>query len=216
MVLMARSEDEEVIRMLLNDLEYSRRVRTAAVVYARFVSLSSPLDEAEKATKITAFKKVRKELLRLGEVRNALVHSRYFSRTNVNGKLGLIRIHSQLQGGERNEEEHEMLPETFAAEHVALSGALAKSEQFRLQIINWIFPDVQRPYSKRPNETLVVPKPEAEAVTTCLISFEVVSSKSFARSNFTPTRTKPHAHSPAAANAHAPRDSENAVSKYSG
>jgi hypothetical protein len=142
MVLMARSEDEEVIRMLLNDLEYSRRVRTAAVVFARFVNISSPLDEAEKAEKITAFNKMRKELLRLGEVRNALVHSRYFSWTNVNGELGLIRINSQLQGGERNEEEHEMLPEAFAAEHIALSGALAKLEEFRLQIIDWIFPDV--------------------------------------------------------------------------
>lgn len=141
-VLMARSEDEEVIRMLLNDLEYSRRVRTAAVVYARFVSISSPLDEVEKARKITAFNNVRKELLRLGEVRNALVHSRYYSWTNVNGELGLIRINSQLQGGERNEEEHEMLPEAFAAEHVALSGVLAKLEEFRLQIIDWIFPDV--------------------------------------------------------------------------
>lgn len=142
MVLMARSEDEEVIRMLLNDLEYSRRVRTAAVVYARFVSVSSPLDAAEKAEKITAFNKMRKDLLRLGEVRNTLVHSQYFLWTNVNGEPGLIRINSQLRGGERNEVEHEMLPEAFAAEHIALSDALAKLEEFRLQIIDWIFPDV--------------------------------------------------------------------------
>ena len=142
MVLMARSEDEEIIRMLLNDLEYSRRVRTAAAVYARFVSVSSPLNETKKVEKITAFNKVRKELLRLGEVRNALVHSRYFSWINVSGELGLIRIRSQLQGGVRDEEEHEMLPDAFAAENVALSAALVRLEEFRRQIIDWIFPDV--------------------------------------------------------------------------
>jgi hypothetical protein len=48
LVLMAHADDE-FIRILTNDLEYSKRVNTTDVMFARFIDLRPRTDETEKS-----------------------------------------------------------------------------------------------------------------------------------------------------------------------
>lgn len=71
LVLMAGA-DEENVCILINELEYSKRLKTADVLFARFVDLRSNTDPAIK----DQFHELINELGKLGERRNELVHSR--------------------------------------------------------------------------------------------------------------------------------------------
>lgn len=62
LVLMARADDE-VIRILVNELEYSKRVKTTDVMFALFVDLLSPSDETAKKE----FHELMDEINKLGE-----------------------------------------------------------------------------------------------------------------------------------------------------
>ena len=72
LVLMANTDDE-VVRILANDLEYGKRLNTADVLFARFVELRTNTRAQSK----DEFHKLMIELRELGERRNDLVHSRY-------------------------------------------------------------------------------------------------------------------------------------------
>lgn len=140
LVLLANADDEAV-RILVNELEYSKRLKTADVMLARFVDLQRDPDLSAKAD----FHKLMSELGRLGERRNDIVHSKYAQWLNVEGALGLIRQNSRLRGskGIREEDEEELLPEAFIADFDRLDSALQRLEVFRLKVINWLYPDVQ-------------------------------------------------------------------------
>ena len=78
LVILAKA-DSEAVRILVNELEYSQRLKTADVLLARFVDLQRKPDLPAKA----AFHKLMVELGKLGERRNDRVHSKYMSWINV-------------------------------------------------------------------------------------------------------------------------------------
>lgn len=131
--------DSEATRILANDLEYSKRLNTADVLFARFVDLRTNTDQAAKGE----FHKLMRELRELGERRNEMVHSRYHLWIDVNGNEGLLRRNSKLRGkaGEREELEEELQPETFDGDLERLTAAAARLEVFRLKVIEWLYPD---------------------------------------------------------------------------
>ena len=130
--------DDDVVRILANDLEYSKRLSTADVLFARFVDLRNNTRIETK----TEFHKLMVELGKLGERRNALVHSRYNPWINIHGKEGLLRTNSKLRGskGELEETEEELQPEAFNGDLERLALAGRALEKFRLQIIDWLYP----------------------------------------------------------------------------
>ena len=138
LVLMANTDDD-VVRILANDLEYGKRLNTADVLFARFVDLRSNTDSGSKPE----FHKLMVQLRELSERRNDLVHSKYNRWTNVHGKEGLLRTHSKLRGGkgEREEKEEELQPEAFDVDLERLARAASALESFRLRIVDWLYPD---------------------------------------------------------------------------
>ncbi len=137
LVLMADTDDG-VIRIIANDLEYSKRLNTADVLFASFVDLRKNTRAEAKAE----FHNLMVELGKLGERRNDLVHSRYNSWLNVHGKEGLIRTNSKLRSkkGEREETDEELQPEAFDDDLQRLAIASDALEKFRLQVIDWLYP----------------------------------------------------------------------------
>lgn len=124
---------------LINDLEYSKRINTADVLFSRFVDLRTGIDKASKSE----FHKLIVDLNKLGQRRNDMVHSRYIDWETINGEKGLIRENSRNRGkrGVREEKEEELLPETFEADFVKLDRALELLNKYRLEIIDWLYPD---------------------------------------------------------------------------
>jgi len=140
LVLLAKSDSETTL-ILVSELDYSQRIKTADVMFARFVDLQREPDLVAKAN----WHKLMVELGKLGERRNTLVHSKYTMWRNVDGADGLIRQNSNLRAskGFREEAEEEMLPESFNPDLERLEQALREIEAFRMTIINWLYPDVQ-------------------------------------------------------------------------
>ena len=138
LLVMMSNADDGVILILVNDLEYSKRLNTADVLFVRFVDLRNNTDVAAKAE----FHKLMVELRELGERRNDLVHSRYNHWINIHGKEGLLRTNSKLRGknGEREEMEEELQPEAFNDDLQRLAVAANALEKFRLQVIDWLYP----------------------------------------------------------------------------
>ncbi len=138
LVLISKADDEAV-RILVNELEYSKRVKTTDVMFAWFVDVHRNAVEAEKLQ----FHRLMVELLRLGERRNDMVHSKYWDWINVEGAAGLLRQNSKLSGsaGKREEEEEELLPDAFEEDFGKLSSALNELEKYRLKIIDWLYPN---------------------------------------------------------------------------
>ena len=139
LVLMA-SADDEAVRILVNELEYSQRVKTTDVMFARFIDVRRNTDQAAKQE----FHHLMVELLSLGERRNEMVHSRYWDWEDVEGSTGLLRQNSKLRAsqGTRDEQEEELLPQAFEKDFERLSQALQGLERLRLKVINWLYPDV--------------------------------------------------------------------------
>lgn len=138
--LLANNTDSEVVSILINGLEYSKRLDTADVMFARFVDVYQP----DNSTGKTKFHKLIGKLKKLGERRNELVHSNYISWQNVEGSKGLIREHSKLRGskGLREETEEELLPEAFNKDLEQIDGILYELNEFRLKIIDWLYPEL--------------------------------------------------------------------------
>lgn len=138
LVLLSQADDE-AIRILVNELGYSQRLKTVDVLFSRFVDLRRNPDLPGKA----AFHELIVELGKLGERRNELVHSTYMTWIDVAGDVGLFRQNSKLRGGKgiREQEEEELLPGTFNMDIERLDIALQELGKFRLKIIDWIYPD---------------------------------------------------------------------------
>ena len=130
--------DSEAVLILVNELGYSQRLRTADVLFSRFIDLRNNTDPASKA----AFHDLMGKLGKLGERRNELVHSRYNDWVNVEGRLGLLRTNSRLRAktGVRQEQEEELQPEAFDGDLQRLASAATELERFRLQVIDWLYP----------------------------------------------------------------------------
>jgi len=141
LVMLSTAKDEEAARIVVNELDYSQRVKTVDVLFARTVDLQREPDVATK----TEFHSLMVEAGKLGERRNELVHSKYAHWINVEGQHGVIRENSRLRAsrGVREELEEELLPEAFSADFERLSKALAALERFRLKVIDWRYPTEQ-------------------------------------------------------------------------
>lgn len=131
--------DQEMIRILINELEFSQRIKTMDVMFCRFMDVRLGTDENEKKE----FHSLVVELGKLGERRNDLVHSNYTDWRDVNGALGLLRSNSKLRGskGIREESEEELLPEAFNKDLERLKIAIQRIERFRLKVIDMVYPD---------------------------------------------------------------------------
>ena len=81
--------------------------------------------------------------MKLGERRNALVHSKYMPWINIEGLAGVIRKNSKFRKGIREQEEEELLSETFTDDLHTLAAALEEIEAFRLRVIDRLYPDAQ-------------------------------------------------------------------------
>ena len=138
LILMVRADDG-AIRILINELEFSKRVKTTDVMFARFVDLLSEPDETAKAE----FHKLMVDVLKLGERRNELVHSKYVVWINAEGSHGLLRQNSALRAskGFREDGEEELLPDALVDDGDKLDVALQALESFRLRVINWAYPE---------------------------------------------------------------------------
>jgi hypothetical protein len=131
--------DSEAVLILINGLECSQRLKTADVLFGRFVDLNGDSELSAKAE----FHELIVKLMRLGERRNVLVHSKYMPWINIEGLAGLIRKNSKFRKSIRELEEEELLPETFNDDLHALAAALEEIEAFRLRVIDRLYPDAQ-------------------------------------------------------------------------
>jgi hypothetical protein len=131
--------DNESVLILINELEYQQRLNTADVLFGRFVDLNGESKLQIKAE----FHKLICKLKGLGERRNVLVHSKYMPWINIEGLAGLIRKNSKFRKGIREQEEEELLPETFTDDFHELATALEEIESFRLNVIDGLYPEAQ-------------------------------------------------------------------------
>jgi hypothetical protein len=141
LVMLSTAEDEEAARILVNELDYSQRVKTVDVLFARTVDLQRVPDVAAKAE----FHSLMVEAYKLGKRRNELVHSTYAHWVTVEGQHGVIRENSRLRArrGVREESQEELVPEAFSTDFARLSKALEDLDRFRLKVIDWLYPDEQ-------------------------------------------------------------------------
>lgn len=140
LVLLA-GDDSETVSILVNELAYAQRLKTVDVMLARIVELQRVPDVVAK----DEFHKLIVCLGKLGERRNAIVHSKYHHWRNIQGSMGLIRQNSILRSslGKRVEDEEELQPESFNADFAQLDDALQRLEVFRLKAIDWRYPVIQ-------------------------------------------------------------------------
>jgi len=131
--------DNEAVLILINELGYAQRLKTADVMFGRFVDLNGDSKLPTKAE----FQYLIVKLMKLGERRNALVHSKYMPWINIEGVAGLIRKNSKFRKGIRKQEEEELLSETFTDDLHALAVALEEIEAFRSRVIDRLYPDAQ-------------------------------------------------------------------------
>lgn len=135
LLLMAKTDDA-VVQILVNDLEYGKRLKAADVLFVRFVDLRTNTN----AQSVPEFQKLMVELRKLGERRNDLVHSRYCVWRNVHEQEGLLRTNAKLRSSKSKREvkEEELQPEAFNGDLQRLAKAANELEKFRLQIIDWL------------------------------------------------------------------------------
>lgn len=137
--LLCKGTDEEMVRILINDLEYSRRLDTADVLFSRYVDTQQDKDSVVKKE----FHKLIVKLKKNGQRRNDLVHSNYIPWYDMDGFKGLIRENSKLRGSKGFLEtiEEELLPEALNTDLEQIEAILNELNEFRLQIINWLYPE---------------------------------------------------------------------------
>ncbi len=137
LVLMAHADDE-ITRILINELEYGKRVTTTDVLFAHFAEFGP---EAAKMAKAD-FHKIMSDLTELGKRRNDIIHSKYSRWITVKGVDGLIRQNSKLRtskgNARRDLDEEELLPEAFETDCNQMSLLLMQMENFRMKIIEWL------------------------------------------------------------------------------
>ena len=131
--------DDEMVRILVNELEFSKRVATTEVIFARFVDLRCKSEQAEKQE----FHKLITEIKDLGTRRNDIVHSKYLTWISVDGVNGLLKRNSKLRGGKGIREivEEELNSKTLQTDVEKLDSTLKNLESFRIKVINWLHPE---------------------------------------------------------------------------
>ena len=101
MIVLLADGDEENTLILVNDLDNSRQLLRADVLFVRFVDIRTNTnpneDVAAAATVKATFHELVGDLKKIGERRNELVQSRYMLWTNVRGgKKSLKRSYNRM------------------------------------------------------------------------------------------------------------------------
>jgi hypothetical protein len=140
LILLLAKADEEMMRILMNELSFYQKATTCDVMFARFVDVSRDIDAVEKSK----FHKVITLVKNLAERRNELVHSEYYSYLSSAHNIGLLRKNSKLRGksGKREETEEVLFPNDFQGDAKKLSDLNSQLEHYRLQIIEWQYPTI--------------------------------------------------------------------------
>lgn len=141
-ILLLTQGDDEATKMLVNDLGYAQRVRTASSLFTRFIDLQTKKDEQDGKAK-TDFYALLSELEILGKRRNELVHSRYVNWHPLGGGQGLLRTKQRrpTKSPATELKEEGMTPESFEADFLNLAKALMLLENARLNILDLLYPD---------------------------------------------------------------------------
>lgn len=140
-VLMAKSDDE-VIEILINELDYSKQIKTTDVLFSHYVNIRT-VDSNEKKK----FHLLMSNCLKLGELRNNLLHSKYAQQVDNGEVTVLIRINSKLRSskGIREIEEEDLTNKSFNKYFEDITSVLQQIEAFRLKIIGWEYPENEKP-----------------------------------------------------------------------
>ena len=133
--------DGELVRIVANDLEYTKKLQALDVGYSRRSQIVGSSSEDHRKS----FHDLMVELRKLGERRNDLVHSFYHHWVDAHGQRGLLRHNSKLKGsaGIREEIEEELQPDAFLADLKRLQAAGERLEEFRRQFLDWLYPEVK-------------------------------------------------------------------------
>lgn len=139
-ILLAEAkEDDEMISILMNELGFYEKLKATDVMFASFIEVRSVEGNVKKE-----FHKKIDEIVELCKRRNDMVHSKYRSLLNVEGRIGLLRENSKLKPskGIREKMEEELMSEDFTDDLNKISRVSNDLESYRLKIIGWLFPDV--------------------------------------------------------------------------
>lgn len=136
-ILLLMEADEEMVAILMSELDFSQKLRTVDVLFSRFIDVRRGISVDEK----TSFHKLVSRIIKLCERRNEIVHSKYYTWQNIEGKLGLLRQNSKLRAskGVREESEEELLPEAFDVDEKNISECLSDLDRYRLKVLNWLY-----------------------------------------------------------------------------
>ncbi len=138
-VLLSNTKDEEMVSILMSEIDFSGKLKAVDVMFARFIELRK-LESYIKKDFHNEIDKIRK----LSERRNDLVHSKYGSLINVDGKTGFLRENSKLKSskGIRQEMEEELMPESFTEDFELINTSVDALVKYRSKILDWIYSDV--------------------------------------------------------------------------
>ncbi|RVU47061.1 hypothetical protein [Rubrivivax rivuli] len=138
-IVLLAGGNEEVTRILINELEFSKRLKTADVLHGYFFSLRG----REHTTFRSDFHTLATNLERISQRRNELVHSSYHYWITHEKKLGLIRKNSRLRGakGILEQVEEELLPESFEQDLEKVNDLSIQLEQCRQDLTSIIYAD---------------------------------------------------------------------------
>ncbi len=133
-VLKIINGNEEFVRILIRQHEFSSLVKTTDVLFSRYVD-ERTIDDGEKKI----FHNLIVKCSKLAELRNDLVHSQYYDLVENNEPIALVRENSKLSGGkgERVEKSEDLTSEDFEKYYIQMNDTISELEQFRLKIIGW-------------------------------------------------------------------------------
>ena len=110
LIILVANCDDEMIRILISEMDFAKKLKALDVMFARFNDLHSGREENK-----LNFHKLVNNVQKLAKRRNDLVHSHYWSYLNLEQHVGLLRRKSTLVSstGNREDREEELMPENL-------------------------------------------------------------------------------------------------------
>lgn len=134
----ASLDDREIVKILVHEHDFGKRVSTADVLFSHVVRTQFP----SKLAYVKEFHDLAEDVVRLSKRRNELVHSRYAHWMNIDGQEGLVRSNSKFKTsrGARLDIDEDLLPESFVNDHQDVRAVIRRLERFRVLLIDWHIP----------------------------------------------------------------------------
>ena len=139
-IIDAIADEDCVVEILPAETEYRRLVESTEVIFSRFVDLMRQPDLEAK----TRFHQLMEQCQDIGVLRNRLIHSTYAVLERARDVVAPVPAQGKLKskGGWRRESIGDNLSlESFEPYFQQLAAVLAQLESFRLQVIEWKYPD---------------------------------------------------------------------------